>query len=148
MPVRRSKASTYRARVPETTSAGSSGPGSVLSQPVDSQLTRAFAQTPRVQTLFVHVWAAGERIYETGVPERGYTPDPSSAAALRRVAELAGGRVFEESDADATAAAAAELLGGGPSRQRVIEGERRALMPYATMLALLPLGFVLFRRNL
>jgi hypothetical protein len=118
------------------------------SQPVDSQLTRAFAQTPRVQTLFVHVWAAGERIYETGVPERGYTPDPSSAAALRRVAELAGGRVFEESDADATAAAAAELLGGGPSRQRVIEGERRALMPYATMLALLPLGFVLFRRNL
>jgi hypothetical protein len=30
----------------------------------------------------------------------------------------------------------------------VLEGERRALMPYATMLALLPLGFVLLRRNL
>jgi len=118
------------------------------SQPVDSELTRAFARTPRVETLFVHVWGGGERIYETGVPERGYTPDPSSVAALRRAAELAGGRVFEESEADETAGAAAELLGSGPTRQRVIEGERRALMPYATMLALLPLGFVLYRRNL
>jgi hypothetical protein len=118
------------------------------SQPVDSELTRAFARKPRVETLFVHVWDGGERIYETGVPERGYTPDPSSAGALGRAADLVGGRVFEESDADAAADAAAELLGDGPTRQRVIEGERRALMPYATMLALLPLGFVLVRRNL
>jgi hypothetical protein len=118
------------------------------SQPVDSELTRAFARKPQVETLFVHVWDGGERIYETGVPERGYTPDPSSAGALRRAADLVGGRVFEESDGDETADAAAELLGDGPTRQRVIEGERRALMPYATMLALLPLGFVLLRRNL
>ncbi len=46
------------------------------------------------------------------------------------------------------ATAAAELLGDGPTRARVLEGERRTLMPYATMLALLPLGFVLLRRNL
>lgn len=118
------------------------------SQPVDSELTRAFARRPHVETLFVHVWDRDERIYETGVPERGYTPDPSSAGALGRAADLIGGRVFDESDADATADAAAEVLGDGPTRQRVIEGERRALMPYATMLALLPLGFVLIRRNL
>ena len=118
------------------------------SQPVDSELTRAFARKPKVESLFVHVWGGDERIYETGVPERGYTPDPSSAGALGRAADLVGGRVFEESDADDAAAAAAELLGNGPTRQRVIEGERRALMPYATMLALLPLGFVLIRRNL
>jgi hypothetical protein len=118
------------------------------SQPVDSELTRAFARKPHVETLFVHVWDGDERIYETGVPERGYTPDPSSAGALRRAADLVGGRVFEESDGDAIADAAAELLGDGPTRQRVIEGERRALMSYATMLALLPLGFVLLRRNL
>jgi hypothetical protein len=118
------------------------------SQPVNSELTRAFARTPRVETIFVHVWGSGERIYETGVPERGYTPDPASGAALDRTAELVGGRVFAESDRAGTAAAAAELLGGGPTRERVLEGERRALMPYATMLALLPLGFVLLRRNL
>lgn len=118
------------------------------SQPVDEELTRAFARKPRVETLFVHVWDRDERIYESGAPERGYTPDPSSAAALRRVGDLTDGRVFAESDAGAAGAAARELLGDGPTRARVLEGERRALMPYATMLALLPLGFVLLRRNL
>ena len=100
-----------------------------------------------MQTLFIHVWNGKERIYETGVPERGYTPDPASAAALGRVAELVGGRVFAEADAAAAATAAQEFLGEGPTRERVLEGERRSLMPYATMLALLPLGFVLLRRN-
>lgn len=118
------------------------------SQPVDEELTRAFARKPRVETLFVHVWGRDERIYESGAPERGYTPDPSSAAALRRVGDLTDGRVFAESDAGAAGAAARELLGDGPTRARALEGERRALMPYATMLALLPLGFVLLRRNL
>lgn len=118
------------------------------SQPVDEELTRAFARKPRVETLFVHVWDRDERIYESGAPERGYTPDPSSAAALRRVGDLTDGRVFAESDAGAAGAAARELLGDGPTRARALEGERRALMPYATMLALLPLGFVLLRRNL
>ena len=118
------------------------------SQPVDTELTRAFDRTPKVETLFVHVWDDGERIYETGVAERGYTPDPASAAALGRAAELTGGRVFAESDRAATAEAAAAALGEGPTRERILEGERRALMPYATMLALLPLGFVLLRRNL
>lgn len=118
------------------------------SQPVDAELTRAFARRPRVATLFVHVWDGDERIYETGVPERSYTPDPASSAGLARAAELVGGRVFAEPDDAATAAAVTEAIGDGPTRQRVLEGERRALMPYATMLGLLPLGFVLLRRNL
>ena len=41
IPVSRSNASTYRARVPATTSAGRSGPGGVLSQPVVSHQSRA-----------------------------------------------------------------------------------------------------------
>jgi hypothetical protein len=32
-------------------------------------------------------------------------------------------------------------------RERVIEGEHRALMPWVTLAAFLPLGFVLLRRN-
>jgi hypothetical protein len=118
------------------------------SQPVDTELTRAFDRRPKVETLFVHVWDEAERIYETGVAERGYTPDPASSAALERAAELTNGRVFTEADGAAAAEAAAAAVGTGPTRQRIIEGERRALMPYASMLALLPLGFVLVRRNL
>jgi len=64
------------------------------------------------------------------------------------VGDLVRGRVFAESDAAGAATAAKELLGDGSTRARVLEGERRSLMPYATMLALLPLGFVLLRRNL
>jgi hypothetical protein len=118
------------------------------SQPVDEELTRAFSRKPHVETLFVQVWDGDERIYETGVPERGYTPDPTSAAALRHAADLVDGRFFAEADSAEAAAAARELLGDGPTRERKLEGERRALMPYASMLALLPLGFVLLRRNL
>lgn len=118
------------------------------SQQVDAELTRAFARMPRVQTLYVHVWKGTERIYETGVPERGYTPDPGSAATLRHAAGLTAGRVFSEEEGTDTAEAARVVLGDGPRRERVLEGDRRALMPYVTILALLPLGFVLLRRNL
>lgn len=118
------------------------------SQPVDADLAKAFSRKPRIETLLVHVWAGAERIYETGVPERGYAPDSASAAMLERVAALVDGRVLPERGAGDVGPAAAELLGSGPTRERVLEGERRALMPYATLAALLPLGFVLLRRNL
>jgi len=118
------------------------------SQPIDTELARAFGRRPKVEVLFVHVWDDGERIYETGTAERGYTPDRGSGAALRHAAQLVRGRLFPESEGGATSEAAAAALGAGPTRKRILEGERRALMPYATMLALLPLGLVLLRRNL
>lgn len=118
------------------------------SQPVDASLAKAFSGEPPVKTLLVHVWGRAERIYEAGVPERRYAPDPASAAMLERVAELVGGRVIPERAAGDVGPAAAELLGSGPTRERVLEGKRRALMPYATLAALLPLGFVLVRRSL
>jgi hypothetical protein len=117
------------------------------SQPVESSLESQLEGQPRIETAFVHVWQPGERIFVGGVPERGYTPDAGSRGALERVAALAGGRVFGEAERTATSAVAA-AAGEGPTRERIIEGERRALMPYAAVLVLLPLGFVLFRRNL
>jgi hypothetical protein len=41
-----------------------------------------------------------------------------------------------------------KALGGGPTVGRRIEGQGRGLMPYVAMLAFVPLGFVLLRRNL
>ena len=46
------------------------------------------------------------------------------------------------------AAALREALATGLTVDRRIEGNRRALMPYVALLAILPLGFVLYRRNL
>lgn len=113
----------------------------------DDELRGPFARSPRIETLLVHVWKADERIYEGGVPERSYAPDPASAATLARVASLTGGSVYEERSAP-TAADVVTALGEGPTRERVLDGERTALMPYATIAALIPLGFVLLRRNL
>ena len=89
-----------------------------------------------------------ERIYETGVAERGYGADRASVRMLANVASQIGGRVFPENETDELAAAAEAYLGTGATRERVIEGERRALMPFVTLVAVLPLGFVLLRRNL
>lgn len=117
------------------------------SRPLEGALARAFSRGPRIDTLLVHYWGADEGIYETGVPERAYQPMPASAGLLASVASAVDGQVFREGEVDALADAAAEALGTGPTRERVIEGERRALMPWVTLAALLPLGFVLLRRN-
>ncbi len=118
------------------------------SQDVTDDLRRAYAREPAIETLFVHVWKPDERIYETGVAERGYDADRTSVRMLANAASQTGGRVFPENETDELAAAAEAYLGTGATRERVIEGERRALMPFVTLMAVLPLGFVLLRRNL
>jgi hypothetical protein len=116
-------------------------------QPPDEGLSRAFARRPRIETVFVRFWDAEERIYETGVAEGGYRPDARSATWLARAAELTGGRVFEEDDAAGAASAVRAALGTGETVDRKHETGRLALMPYLTLAALLPLAFVLLRRN-
>ncbi len=113
-----------------------------------SEFATAFRKAPRVQTVFVRLWGANERIYETGVAEVGYRPDPASEADLAQIASLAGGRVVSEGDAGDLGQVVSDLLGTGPTIDREHEGRRRALMPWITLAALLPLGFVLLRRNL
>lgn len=100
-----------------------------------------------IRTLFVHVWDAEEGIYVTTEPEPQYRPDASSAGWLDRAAELVDGAVFEEDELDAVVARAQRELGRGPERRRP-QRDLLALMPFVTLGALLPLGFVLARRNL
>ena len=115
---------------------------------LQEDLAGPFRETPRIQTIFIRFWTADERIYETGVPEEAYEPDPASGGQLAQVASLVGGRVFEEASVADAIAAARRALGTGPTRERVLEGGRRALMPWLTLATALPLGFVLRRRNL
>jgi hypothetical protein len=116
-------------------------------RPLEHNLGRAFSGTPRIETVFVHVWNAGERIYETGVAEGGYRAQPGSRAALDGVATLIGAKVLPESRAGEAASVVRELIGDGETVNREHEGGRLALMPYITLVALLPLGFVFLRRN-
>jgi hypothetical protein len=117
------------------------------SQPVAGELTRAFKRRPRIETIFVHVWGPGERIFETGVAEGGYRPDPRSGTALARAASLVGGQVFAEGEETRAVGAVRAAIGEGKAIARNHESGRLALMPYLTLAALLPLGLVLLRRN-
>jgi hypothetical protein len=118
------------------------------SRPVDANLRGAYSKGRPIESVFVHLWDADERIYATGVVERGYRPQRGSAGLLAGVASSVGGRVFTEAELDAAEDAAVAALGEGPTRQRLVEGERRALMPWVAVAAFLPLGLVLRHRNL
>ena len=113
-----------------------------------SEFGEAFRKEPRIQTVFVRLWHEDERIYETGVAEVGYQSDPGSGAMLDQIASLIEARVLSEDEGGELPRIVADLVGSGPTISREHEGKRRALMPWITLAAVLPLGFVLRRRNL
>lgn len=116
------------------------------SRPFGSTLDGAFPGKPPIEIVFVRFWVADERIYQTGVAD-SYVPDNGSQAALDRAASLVGGQAFSEGEVDAAGDAVAELVGEGKTSDRTIPGARVALMPWVTLAAFLPLGFLLWRRN-
>jgi hypothetical protein len=98
---------------------------------------------------FVHVWAAGERIYRrSGRPDPAYVSDPSSGAALDRFAVLAGGHgAFSEDQPGSIARAARDAVGYGSARTHVDAYARTALAPWFVLAGAAPLAFLLWRRN-
>jgi hypothetical protein len=116
-------------------------------RPLEQDLSGPYGRDRRIATLLVRVGERGERIFFAGVPEDAYQPFGDAAAALSRVATQVRGRVLADDPAGVVAAVRSEV-GTGPTRERIIEGERRALMPWVTLAAFLPLGLVLLRRNL
>ena len=117
------------------------------SQPV-STLAGDFAREPHIDVTFIRIGDRSERIWESGVAEAGYESDPRAEAMLAAAATAVRGRVLDEGHVSEAAAAVREALGKGPTVDRRIEGNRQALMPYVALLAVFPLGFVLYRRNL
>jgi hypothetical protein len=116
------------------------------SRPFGSQLGPAFPGKPPIQTVLVRLGNRNERIYSTGEAE-GYVPAKNSEATIARVADLMGGRAFSEDDVSAAGDAVVDIVGEGETSDRTIPGARVALMPWVTLAAFLPLGFVLWRRN-
>jgi hypothetical protein len=100
----------------------------------------------RIKLIVVRFWHAAERVYTGGRPER-YRPDPGSLSTLRRLAARSSHQpVFAERDTGGAVRAARSLLGQGSSIT-VGRPNRLELAPYAALAALLPLAFVLRRRD-
>jgi len=111
------------------------------------EFVAAFKRKPQINTIFVRLRDENERVYLSGVEEVGYRPIPGADAHLDQIASLIGANVLPESEAGELPEIVADLVGDGPTLTREHEGTRRALMPWITLVAVLPLGFVLFRRN-
>jgi hypothetical protein len=102
---------------------------------------------PPVKMLFVHVWDEDERVFGDVGAELQYASDPTSRDLLGRLAAVTGGRVFADGDVGAVAAAVRRELGVGTRVSSRLSGEPRPLAPYAVAAALVPLAFLLWRRN-
>jgi hypothetical protein len=120
------------------------------SRPFSSaSIGRIFRRPPGIRVVFVRYGNTSERVYTlAGGAERGYTPDPNAPTTARVLAQATGGAVFDEGSTTGVADRVRELIGSGETS--VDSDDRRdiPLAPYSVALAFLPLGLVLWRRNL
>ena len=83
------------------------------SQPV-STLGAEFAQGPNIDVTFVRMGDGSERIWESGVAEAGYTPDPDAGETLAAAAAAVDGTVLEEGRPDRGQPAGVDALRRAP----------------------------------
>lgn len=111
------------------------------------KLARDLSGPPRITPLFVQVWRPDEQVYVDGAPDPAYRVDLQSPATVRRLAAVTKGAAFTEADVDGVVAKAREVLGDGETSGRPIGSRRHALAPWLLVLAAVPLGFLVLRRN-
>ena len=114
--------------------------------PPDFQYTLGTPQ--RIRPFLVHVSRPGEHVYAKGKIDQRYVEDPSSGASLQSFAALMKGRVFSESDVGGLAGAIHAAVGNATARTSVTQYARVALAPWFVLGAVVPLAFLLYRRNL
>jgi hypothetical protein len=116
---------------------------------VAASVGNVFRKSPAVHAIFVHVWNARERIYmPDGTTDPDYRPDPGSAHTVAALAAAARGRAFDENQFSAIVAAARADIGAGRMRRVRVDRSRTPIAAWFVLAALVPLAYVLRRRNL
>src|SRR5438874_4019372 len=114
----------------------------------DESLGTVFREPPGVHAIFVRIWGADERVYDGHRADPLYRPDPLSSAYIEQLAATSGGVAVDAGRVDELVKASREALGRGPTQVLRKEQRRLELAPYLAGFAFLPLGFLLWRRNL
>jgi len=117
-------------------------------QRIHPRRLRTQFQGSGIDTILVRIGGPGERIFAADGGVEPYAADPASAAAADQYAAAVGGRAFAEDELDEAVAAARDTIGTGRTTLRVEASDVRPLGPYVFLAALLPLSFLLWRRNL
>ena len=118
------------------------------SQGIDAaRLARFLRRPPGVSVIFVQLWSRDERVFNRGLPEPQYRPNPAARSDLDRLAKATGATVFDESELDDVTARVRAALGRGPVMTEGVRKTRLALAPYLLAFAILPLSVLLWRRD-
>jgi hypothetical protein len=113
----------------------------------EARLARVWRRSPGVNVVFVQFWSRDERVFNRGLPEPQYRPDPAARSDLDRLASATGATVFEETELDAVTDRVRSALERGPVVTEGVRKTRLALAPYLLAFAILPLGVLLWRRD-
>jgi von Willebrand factor type A domain len=118
-------------------------------RPVAQATIRALRAEPDLELIVVRFWSVRERIFRQEIPlDADYAPDPASTSVLRSFVEAVDASLFSEDDVPAAAQELRRLLGRGDRIAAGREVSARPLTAYAVALALVPLAYLFWRRNL
>jgi len=118
------------------------------SQGLDAaRLARFFRRPPGMSVVFVQFWSRDERVFNRGLPEPQYRPNPAARSDLDRLAQATGAAVFDEGEVDDATARVRSALKRGPVATEGVRKTRLALAPYLLAFAILPLGVLLWKRE-
>ena len=101
-----------------------------------------------LRPVFVHVWAANERIYRRGKADPFYLADPGSTALLKEAARASNGAAFDEHQIGPLLRWARQMVGTGKTEAHINAYARYALAPWFALAGVFPLGFLFYKRNL
>jgi hypothetical protein len=102
----------------------------------------------RVPMVLVHVWESGERIFlSSGRPDPKYVSDPTSGHALDELASETGQQAFGEHDFGGIVQAARSIVGHAKTQTHIAAYARIPLAPWFVLGGIVPLAFLLWRRN-
>jgi hypothetical protein len=102
-----------------------------------------------VKLIVLRFGSSHDRIYRSdGTVDPGYRPDLRAPLIAAQLAQDAGGAVFQGNQAGAAAKAVRSAIGSGPRERRVTGTKTTRLAIYAALASLLPLAYLVWRRNL
>ena len=118
------------------------------SQPFAVERTAAALRRARIQPVLIQLGSPGERVFGTNGRAEPYRPDRSAGVELARVAGLLHASAYSERESRAGVAEVADAVAQGNGVEQQSSTSIRALAPFLALAALLPVGFLLWRRNL
>ena len=120
------------------------------SAPIDeSAIAHAYSGQPKPTLVVLRVGRSGEQVFDAqGRPERGYAATQDGSLALELITSITGAGMFAEDEAVAAARhALAEIGATGPTEMQGRGVDRRPLGAWAFAVAIVPLAYLLRRRN-